>query len=82
MKNYKMMIDISYIFGYIKHLKLQIYNNPFPTIFVSAKNPDDACKIIFDELIDIILAQDSSIQMRIICRKVKKLCRIDKIYGP
>ena len=74
------MLDISNIYKYIRHLKLQKYNSPFPTIFVSATDPDDACFIVLNDLINIILHQDCSIDMRIICRKLRRRSKIDKIY--
>ena len=80
MKNYRIMLDISSIFGYIKHLHLRSYNSPFPTIFISASDPDDACCSVLDQLIKIIIDQDSTINTRILCRSIKKNCRIDKIY--
>lgn len=80
MKNYRIMLDISSIFGYFKHLHLRSYNSPFPTIFISANDPDDACCSVLDQLIKIIIDQDSTINTRILCRRIKKFCRIDKIY--
>jgi hypothetical protein len=74
------MLDISSTYRLIKHLKLKEYNNPFPIIFVSAQDPDDACKLVIDNLIYIIISQDPSVSMRIVCRKIKKTSRIDKIY--
>lgn len=75
------MLDISNIFTYIKHLSLKSYNCPFPTIFLSAPDPDGACFDVINGLIKIILDQDSSINMRIICRKLRREARIDKIYS-
>jgi hypothetical protein len=80
MKSYRIMLDISSIYSKIKHLHLKSYNSPFPTIFISANDPDDACKTVFDQLITSIVFQDPSIKMRILCRKIKRQCRIDKIY--
>lgn len=74
------MLDISNVFNRIKHLSLRSYNAPFPTVFISATDPDEACRLALDELITIILHQDPSIKMRIICREIKRRCRIDKIY--
>ena len=81
MRNYRVMLDISNIFPSIRHLFLKGYNSPFPTIFVTAKDPDSACVDVIYNLIKIILDQDPSIKMRIICRKIRKEARIDKIYG-
>ena len=80
MRNYRIMLDISNVFNRIKHLSLRSYNAPFPTVFISATDPDEACRLALDELITIILHQDPSIKMRIICREIKRRCRIDKIY--
>lgn len=80
MKNYRMMLDISSVYVYIKHLNLKHYKSQFPTIFISADDPDEACRLAFDELITIIIHQDPSVNMRIICRQIKAYCRIDKIY--
>lgn len=80
MKNYRLMLDISRVFDKIKHLILRSYNSPFPTIFISANNPDEACRLAFDQLIKILIDQNPSITMRILCRKLKRECRIDKIY--
>ena len=74
------MLDISNVFSRIKHLFLKSYNNPFPTVFVNAQNPDDACFEALNDLIKIIMKQNSSIEMRIACREIRRKSRIDKIY--
>lgn len=74
------MLDISNIYLNIKHLNLNKYSSPFPTIFISAKDPDDACFTIIHNLINLIMKQDQSINMRLICKKIRKECKIDKIY--
>jgi hypothetical protein len=74
------MLDISSIYSKIKHLYLKTYNSPFPTIFISADDPDEACRLVFDQLIKLIIDQDPSITSRILCRRIKSECRIDKIY--
>lgn len=79
MINFRIMLDISNVYKEIKHLNLKKYNSPFPTIFLTATDPDDACVLVFDLLIKIIIDQDPSIKMRIICRKLKQLSKIDKL---
>jgi hypothetical protein len=74
------MLDISNIYRDIEHLKLKSYNRPFPTIFISAQNPDDACNLVINNLIQLIMKQDDSIKMRIICRKIRRRSKVDKIY--
>lgn len=80
MINFRIMLDISNIYPDIRHFKLRKYNSPFPTIFISAKNPDDACSMVINNLIDILMGQDCSIEVRIICRRIKREAKIDKIY--
>lgn len=80
MRNYRIMIDISNVFNKIKHLFLKSYNNPFPTIFITANDPDEACFEALNDLINIIMKQNTSIEMRIICREIRRKSRIDKIY--
>lgn len=80
MRNYRIMLDISNVFSRIKHLFLKSYNSPFPTIFITAKDPDDACFDALNDLIKIIMKQNTSIEMRIVCREIRRKSRIDKIY--
>lgn len=80
MKNYRVMLDISNIYPLIRHLHLRAYNSPFPTVFVTAADPDDACGDAIYGLIKILLDQDPSVDMRIICRKIRRESRIDKVY--
>lgn len=74
------MLDICSVYRSIAHLKLKPYDAPFVTIFISAQNPDEACCMVISNLIYKIMKLDSSISMRIICRKIKKEAKIDKIY--
>lgn len=74
------MIDISNVFSRIKHLFLKSYNSPFPTIFITSSDPDEACFEVLNDLIKIIINQNPSIEMRIVCREIRKRSRIDKIY--
>ncbi len=80
MKTYRIMLDISNVFSRIRHLFLKSYNSPFPTIFVNADDPDDACFVVLNDLIKIIMKQNPSIDMRIACVEIRRKSRIDKIY--
>lgn len=74
------MLDISNVFSKIRHLFLKSYNSPFPTIFVTASDPDEACFEALNGLINIIMNQNTSVEMRIVCRQIRRKSRIDKIY--
>jgi hypothetical protein len=80
MKTYRIMLDISNVYPKIRHLFLKIYNSPFPTVFVNANDPDEACFIVFNDLIKIIIKQNPSIEMRLVCREIIQYSRIDKVY--
>ena len=80
MKTYRVMLDISNVYHRIKHLFLRSYNSPFPTIFINAKDPDEACFEVLNDLINMLMKQNSSIEMRIICIEIRRKSRIDKIY--
>lgn len=74
------MLDISSIYIDIKNFKLKKYDSPFPTVFISANDPDEACHFAISELVDLIMKKDPSISSRLLCRKIRKLAKIDKVY--
>jgi hypothetical protein len=74
------MLDICSTYSSIAHLNIKPYDAPFVTIFISAKDPDEACTKVIQDLIYKIMKIDSSISMRIICQRIKKQAKIDKIY--
>jgi len=74
------MIDISNIYSKISHLFLKSYNSPFPTIFITSSDPDEACFEVLNDLIKIIMNQNPSLEMRLVCRQIRLKSRIDKIY--
>jgi hypothetical protein len=53
-------MDLSLVLHMFKKFNLFEYQNPFPTIFVEAHNPDEACHLAYYGLAAIILKQDSS----------------------
>lgn len=81
MKNYRLSIDISDIFFELRrsNISLSNYSQPFMLLFIEADNPDDACYLSLHRLIIIILKSMNNIEGRILCRKVRKSFRIDKI---
>lgn len=65
----------------LKKFSLKEFSLPFALIFIEEENPDDACYALLTRLIRIILSQDHSIPTRILCRKIRKKMRIDKIQS-
>lgn len=63
----------------LESFKLREYNLPFTVIFIEAENPDAACHKVRQSLLRLILQQSDDISNRILCEKIKKFLRIDKI---
>lgn len=63
----------------LRKFVLREYSLPYSLIFVEADDPDDACYLVLYRLMKLIMDQDPSIETRILCRKLKKYMRIDKI---
>lgn len=79
MRNYKVSIDISDLYDQIKLLKIRDFSQPFMTIFINAKNPDDACYIVINSLLVAIINKNSSLSSRILCRMIRRISRINKV---
>jgi hypothetical protein len=81
MRNYKIFIDFFDVYEDLIKFDLYEFHSPFTIIFIEALDPDDACNIAALRLMRMIMKQDASIQTRIICRKIRKHIRIDKVYA-
>lgn len=81
MRNYRISIDLSDVYNELIEYNVHKigYTLPFSLVFIEANDPDQACYLILVRLINHILNQRSNIETRILCRKVKRLTRIDKI---
>jgi hypothetical protein len=79
MRNFRLSVDLSDFHLELKRFILREYSLPFSLIFIEAEDPDDACNTILVRLIKLLMDQDPSINTRILCRKIKRRIRIDKI---
>ncbi|NDD83987.1 hypothetical protein EBZ38_06880 [bacterium] len=79
MRNFRLSVDLSDLYLELKRFVLREYSLPFSLIFIEAEDPDDACNTILIKLIKLLMDQDPSINTRILCRKIKRHMRIDKI---
>jgi hypothetical protein len=79
MPNYRLSLDMADLQTELSDFKLREYNLPFTVIFVEAENPDAACHKVRKSLLKLILQQSDDISTRILCEKIKKYLRIDKI---
>jgi|LakMenE18May11ns_1017448.scaffolds.fasta_scaffold8810999_1 hypothetical protein len=81
MRNFKLSIDLADVHSELRKYLLREYSLPYSLIFVEADDPDDACYLVLYKLIKILMDQDPSIKTRILCKKIKKTIRIDKIIS-
>jgi len=79
MRNFRLSLDLSDVYLELQEFDLREYTKPFMFKFVEAKDPDDACSIAIKFIIQEIMAQDSSLKARILCKKIRSLVRIDKV---
>jgi len=81
MRNYKIYIDLFDVYKDLIRFDLYEFRNPFALVFIEASDPDDACNTVILRIMRMIMRQDSSLETRIVCRKIRKYIRIDKIYA-
>lgn len=79
MRNFKISLDLSNIFREIRPYKLRDFDAPFLIIFTQAQDPDEVCHEITMRIIYQLLKIDNSIETMVLCRKVKKQIRFDRI---
>ena len=70
MKIYKVELDLSLVINRLKKYSLKQYNSTYPTVFVEANNPDDACHLAYYQLAEIILKQDLSSETALFVREL------------
>ena len=75
-------MDLSLVLARLKKFKLYEYNSPYPTIFVTAKNPDHACYLAIFQLVEIILKQDNSLATSKLTKDILYDITIKKLQVP
>jgi hypothetical protein len=80
MPNYRLSIDLSDLQHELKEYNLSgEFSIPFSFFFIDAKDPDAACSELLLKLMSKIMKQKPTIETRILCRKIRKYIRIDKV---
>tara|TARA_B100000131_G_C18121629_1_gene613127 strand:+ start:696 stop:944 length:249 start_codon:yes stop_codon:yes gene_type:complete len=79
MPNYKLLLDLSDLQGDLIKYDLREYRLPFSLYFIESNNPDEACSDMMHRIMKELIDLEDSIETRIICRKIRKYMRIDKI---
>ena len=82
MQNYKISIDISSVQKELLDYDLRDFRFPFSTHFVEAANPDEACNMIRNRIINMLLKKEDTTESRLLCERIKREMRIDKIECP
>ena len=79
MPNYRLSIDLIDLQLDLLPYDLREYRLPFCLYFIEAENPDDACSTMMNRIMLAIMKIKPTIETRIICRKIRRHMRIDKI---
>tara|TARA_Y100000004_G_scaffold164219_1_gene194183 strand:- start:320 stop:568 length:249 start_codon:yes stop_codon:yes gene_type:complete len=79
MPNFKLSVDLADLQNELTVFDLRDYRLPFCLYFIEADNPDDACSTIMMRLMRLILKEKCNLETRILCRKIRRYMRIDKI---
>jgi len=79
MPNYRISIDLSDLYLELEPYCLREYGQPFSLYILEGDNPDDVCSSLMNRIQNELLKKDKTIKTRILCRKVRRLLRIDRI---
>lgn len=82
MKKYRVRVNLHRIHSIIKDFKLREFTGVFPTVDITAKDPDDACGVVKNNLLDLLIGQ-KGINKDILIKvseemSIKKITRIDE----
>jgi hypothetical protein len=75
-------MDLLLVMGRLAKFNLGEYNSPYPTIFVEAKDPDEACYNALYKLVEIILKQDDSKKTSELVKDLVHDIRVKKVIIP
>jgi len=75
-------MDLSLVMSRLIKFKLREYSSNFPTIFVEARDPDEACHLAYYKLVEILLKQDDSPQTSALAKEILFDITIRKIQVP
>tara|TARA_B100001778_G_C18244798_1_gene475065 strand:- start:326 stop:574 length:249 start_codon:yes stop_codon:yes gene_type:complete len=79
MPNYRISLDLSDLQHDLAPLELTEYRLPFCMYFIEASDADEACYEILLRIMNKVLENGRTIKNRVICRKIRRYMRIDKI---
>ena len=79
MANYRLSVDLVDLYPLLLGYDLRDYRLPFSLYILEADNADDACHEMMIRIMRALLKRDNSIETRVICRKIRRCMRIDKV---
>ena len=79
MPNYRMSIDLLDLYQELSYYDLREYRLPFSLYILEADNPDEACSVLLLRVMKALMKKDNSIKTRILCRKLRRFMRIDRV---
>lgn len=79
MPNFRLHLDLLDFAKDLEKYHITEFRLPFCLYFIEAPDPDDACSITVFRLCSMLMRIDQSIKTRILCRRIRKKMRIDKI---
>ena len=74
-----MSLDLSDLQKELSLYDLREYRLPFTLYILEAENPDEACYEIMKRIQRAIMKQNQSIEARILCRKIRRYMRLDRV---
>ena len=80
MNIYVVKLDLSQVISRLKEYKLQEFNHEFPTIFIEAPDPDEACYLTYCKFAETILRQSSHKKTAMLIDALEYDIRIMKVY--
>lgn len=66
----------------LKRFDIGKYGSKSPIIFVEASDPDGACHEAVQQLFDLMLIQDPSIETKLLFRDILNDIKITKVFNP
>lgn len=80
MKIYVLKLDLSLVMPRLKNFRLGEFNHNFPTIFIQAGDPDEACYMVYCKFTETILKQDDSKKTALLIKDIMPDVRVTKVY--
>ena len=82
MKIYKLQLCMVLVLHRLKRFAIGKYGSKSPIIFVEASDPDGACHEAVQQLFDIMLLQDPSIETKLLFKDILHDIKVTKVFNP